>query len=68
MSLSFIVFNNCGSHIPSSAITDSEKNPAIIIDEIFFVIFLFLFNANIMKWAVLSNLATFVFIEMLTIF
>ena len=37
----YIAFNNCGSHIPSSAIADSEKNPAITIDKIFFVIFLF---------------------------
>jgi hypothetical protein len=43
MSLSFIACNNCGSHIPSSAIADNEKNPAITIDKIFFVIFLFFY-------------------------
>ena len=35
---SFIAFNSCGSHIPSSAIAENEKNPAIIIDRNFFVI------------------------------
>jgi hypothetical protein len=45
--------SNCGSHIPSSAIAESEKKLAITIDRNLFVIVLFFISANVMKQTVL---------------